>query len=155
MTTNASVLSTKIDSTSGQPEGIEQERRWRRRLRRLRLAEELSFAELASFLGVHGTTLRAWEYGLRHCTPERKGRRLQLFLTGEYEGCVRPFLGLCAEHEESKWWSDDVFSTLAGLSRLLARCRYDAPLKQRVLGALDELEKNMLKDFAILGKSPR
>ena len=139
---------TPIVTMAGQTEGIEQERRWRRKLRHFRLAEELSFAELGHFLGVHGTTLRAWEYGIRHCSPERKGGRLHQILDGDYEGCVRPFLGLFAGQEGTRSWSDEVFSTLATLSRLLARCRYDAPLERRVLGALENLEKNLMKDFS-------
>jgi len=155
MTTNASLLPQKIDSTPGQSEGVEQECRWRGKLRRLRLAEELSFAELARFLGVHGTTLRSWEYGLRHFSLERRGGRLRLFLSGDCEGCVRPFLGLFAEHEQTRFWPDDVFAVFAGLSRLLAHCRYDAPRERRVLKALDCLEQTLLKDFAERSHSPR
>ncbi|MBQ6471577.1 MAG: helix-turn-helix transcriptional regulator [Victivallales bacterium] len=133
---------------AGQAEGVEQERGWRRKLRHFRLAEELSFAELGQFLGVHGTTLRAWEYGIRHCSPERMGGRLHQLLDGDYEGCVRPFLGLLEGQEGTRSWTDEVFLAFAMLSRLLARCRYNAPLEQRVLDSLDDLEKKLLKDFS-------
>ena len=140
---------------AGKTEEIERERRWCRKLRRFRLAEELSFAELGRFLELHGSTLRSWEYGLRRCNPDGRGGRLHQILEGEHEGCVRPFLGLFAEHGGTQEWPDDVFLVFAVLSRLLARCRFDAPQERRVLTALENLEKKLLKDFSVGVKTLR